>query len=209
MTSTSSNQHERIDTGRQQVGALYARSLLNATEAAGQTEAVLAELDSFVEDVLDKLSGFDTVLSTTLIAPEEKTAMLDKALAGKASPLFLSFLKVTAQHGRLDCLRAIRRAAHEVYNRMRGRIPVVVRTAVALDASGEQLILERLRGMLKAEPQLIREVDPDLIGGLVIRVGDTVYDGSVARKLEQLRLQMIDRSVHEIQSGRDRFSHSA
>jgi F-type H+-transporting ATPase subunit delta len=205
----ANSKSERFDTGQQQVGGLYARSLLGASEAAGQTEAVLAELDSFVEDVLDKLPSFEAVLSTALVSTEEKTALLDKSLRGKASPLFLNFLKVTASHGRLDSMRAIRRAAHEEYNRMRGRISVTVRTATPLDAASEQQITQRLREMLQGEPTLVREVDPALIGGLVVRVGDTVFDGSVARRLEQLRLQMIDRSVHEIQSGRDRFSHSA
>jgi F-type H+-transporting ATPase subunit delta len=209
MAASSGQKHERIDTGQQQVGVLYARSLLGATEAAGQTEAVLGELDSFVEDVLDKLPHFEAYLSTALVSPEEKVAILDRSLQGKASPLLLNFLKVAASHGRLNSLRAIRRAAHEAYERLRGRIPVVVRSATPLDAASEQQVIERLRVMLHAEPQLIREVDPALIGGLVIRVGDTVYDGSVARRLEQLRLQMIDRSVHEIQSRRDRFSHSA
>ncbi|MDZ4783937.1 MAG: ATP synthase F1 subunit delta [Planctomycetia bacterium] len=201
--------HERIDTGEQQVGVMYARSLIGATEAAGQSEAILAEFDSFIEDVLDKLPQFDSLLSTALVSAEEKAALLDRALKSQASTLFLNFLKVTANHGRLNCLRAIRRAAHEVYDKLRGRIPVVVRSATPLDAASEKQLTERLRGMLRGEPQLVREVDPELIGGLVIRVGDTVYDGSVARHLEQLRLQMIDRSVHEIQSRRDRFSHSA
>ena len=48
-------------------------------------------------------------------------------------------------------------------------------------------------------------VRPELIGGLVMRVGDTVYDGSISTRLNKLRQQMIDRSVHEIQSRRDRF----
>jgi len=59
------------------------------------------------------------------------------------------------------------------------------------------------------EPVLVRVVDPDLIGGIVFRVGDTVYDGSVASRLEQLRQQMIHRSVNEIQRRRDRFSSTA
>ena len=52
------------------------------------------------------------------------------------------------------------------------------------------------------------KVDPELIGGAVVRIGDTVYDGSVAGQLERLESQMINRSVHEIQSRRDRFRHS-
>ena len=207
--SNNAKNHERIDTGEQQVGVMYARSLIGAAEAAGQSEAVLAEFDSFITDVFDKLPYFEALLATGRIPAEEKAAILDRALQGQASTLFLNFLKVTANHGRLDCLRAIRRASHEVYDKLRGRIPVVVRSATPLDAASEQQLIERLRVMLRGEPQLVREVDPELIGGLVIRVGDTVYDGSVARHLEQLRLQMIDRSVHEIQSRRDRFSHSA
>ena len=62
--------------------------------------------------------------------------------------------------------------------------------------------------MLDGEPVLETLEDPELIGGVVLRVGDTVFDGSVARQLEQLREQMIDRSVHEIQSRRDRFCNT-
>ena len=62
--------------------------------------------------------------------------------------------------------------------------------------------------MLGGEPIIQWVTDPDLIGGAVLRVGDTVYDGSVAGQLEQLRQQILERSVHEIQSRRDRFSNS-
>ena len=65
-----------------------------------------------------------------------------------------------------------------------------------------------LRRILGGEPQVHPTVDPSLIGGVVLRVGDTVYDGSVARQLDQVREQMINRSGHEIQSRRDRFRHS-
>ena len=66
-------------------------------------------------------------------------------------------------------------------------------------------IAATLRTMLGGEPIFTRTVRPELIGGIVLRVGDTVYDGSVATQLEQIREQMITRSVHEIQSRRDRF----
>jgi F-type H+-transporting ATPase subunit delta len=77
---------------------------------------------------------------------------------------------------------------------------------------GEDLaarIKQQLRDMLGGEPTLVRVVDPDLIGGVVLRVGDTVFDGSVAMRLARVRGQMINRSVHEIQRRRDRFSHPA
>ena len=91
---------------------------------------------------------------------------------------------------------------------MAGRRRVEVRTAAPLDDGLASRIRDHLRGMLSFEPELVSTIDPDLIGGLVVRIGDTVYDGSVSSQLEQIREKMIHRSVHEIQSQRDRFSHT-
>ena len=71
-----------------------------------------------------------------------------------------------------------------------------------------KVIAAALESLLGGQPHVDSQVDAELIGGIVLRVGDTVYDGSVARQLEQARQQMITRSVYEIQSRRDRFRHS-
>ena len=89
---------------------------------------------------------------------------------------------------------------------MRGRFRVHVSTAAEFDGALKQRLADMLRGMLGGEPVLEVSTRPELIGGIVLRVGDTVYDGSIATRLARIREHMIDRSVHEIQSGRDRFS---
>src|SRR5438552_10661901 len=99
---TFSDRH--VNVGAQQVATIYARALVDAAEAAGQTEPVMTELDSFVGDVLDATSKLEAVLGSALISPDEKNALLDKAFRGKASPLFLNFLKVVSHHSRLDLL---------------------------------------------------------------------------------------------------------
>jgi F-type H+-transporting ATPase subunit delta len=76
-----------------------------------------------------------------------------------------------------------------------------------LDEVFSRNLAASLHKLLGGQPELEPSVDPQLIGGIVLRVGDTVYDGSVARQLAQVREQMINRSVHEIQSRRDRFRH--
>ena len=63
--------------------------------------------------------------------------------------------------------------------------------------------------MIDATPVITLEVDPSLIGGLVVQVGDDVYDASVRTRLEQLRDRLIEGKTHEIQSRRDHFSHPA
>lgn len=198
-----------LDPAAEQVGGVYARALLGATEQQKQTEAVLSELDSFVSDVLGAFPRLDLILGSALISPEEKGRTLDRILSGRASPLFLNFMKVLAEHGRLNALRAIRRVAHVLYDELRRRVKVEVITAAPLDPELSGRIVERMRQMLGEEPRLEQVVDPAVIGGLVLRVGDTIYDGSVATRLARMREHMIERSVHEIQRGRDRFSHSA
>jgi F-type H+-transporting ATPase subunit delta len=195
-----------LDIDAQQVGALYAKALLAATEAAGQTEGVLAEFDSLVADVLDRQPKFESVLASGVIPAEEVVGVVDKAFGGRASPLFLNFLRVLAGRGRLGSLRAAHKAAHELYNKLRGRVPVRVTTATELRETLAQEIAQQVRSRLGAEPVLERRVDPRLIAGVMLQIGDTVYDGSVVTQFERLRVQMLDRSVHEIQSRRERFT---
>lgn len=207
MATDSNNTDTDVDVGATHVGGVYAKALLGAAQRTDMA-AVLDELDSLVSDVLEPFPKFEAVLSSELIPFDEKLEMLDRTLAGRASPLMLTFLKVLAKHGRLGALREIRRAAHKLSDELRGQVRVEVTTAVPLDNSQAHRITEQLRGMLGAEPQLRRVTDPKLIGGVVLRVGDTIFDGSIATHLDRVREQMINRSVHEIQSRRDSFSHT-
>jgi F-type H+-transporting ATPase subunit delta len=185
---------------------VYAKALIGAATEAGVADAVLQEFDSLIHDVLETLPKLSDVLSSQFVEEDAKVAMLDKALSGKATPIFLSFLKVVARHGRLDMLRLILLAAHEEYNRVRGRVRVIVSSAEPLGAAAEERIAKEVRERLHLEPVLDKQVHPELIGGIVLRVGDRVFDGSIATQLAKLREKMLDRSVHEIQSRRDRFS---
>lgn len=203
-------EHETVlDTSAQQLAGVYAKALLGATEAAGQTEAVVEELDSLVSDVLDRLPKFDAVLSSNMVSHEDKLGMIDRSLGGRASPLLINFLKVLSARGRLGILRPIRAAVQTQLDEMRGRVRVQVRTAQPIDDALAARIADTVRAMLGGQPILERHTDENLIGGVVLRVGDTVYDASVSTQLEQMRTQMINRSIHEIQSRRDRFGSTA
>ena len=201
---TFSNRH--VNVGAEQVAKVYASALVDAAEAAGQTEAVMDELDSFLGDVLAAAPKLEVGLGSALVSPDEKSALLDKALREQASPLFLNFLKVVSRHGRLDILRPIHQAAHDLYDRMRNIVRVQVASAADLEEPLKFELTNSVRRMVGGKPVLEMEVWPELVGGMMMRVGDTVYDGSISTRLEKVRQEMIDRSVHEIQSRRDRFS---
>ncbi len=197
------------DVGVEHVANVYAKALLDTTEGAGATAAVIEEFDALMTDVLDRFPRLEAVLASTLVSPEEKSALIDRLLKTHTSAILVNFLKVVARHGRLDCLRAIHLQTHAAWDQRRNRIPVWLTTATPLDAAAVEKIVESLQSTLGGEPVIQQEIDPGLIGGAVLRIGDTIYDGSVANQLQNLRQQMIEKSVHEIQSRRDRFRYPA
>jgi F-type H+-transporting ATPase subunit delta len=193
------------DVSVEHIGAVYAKALLGAAEKAGRLDETVEELESLVRDVLDRLPQLEQILCSGLVGHEEKAALLERLFTGKASPLILNFLKVLGRHGRLDVLRAVHRQAKTQYDVLRGVVRVEFLTASPVDAALIEQLQVQLQTMLGGQPVVEHRVQPGLIGGAVVRVGDTIYDGSIATQLENLREQMIDRSVHEIQSRRDRF----
>ncbi len=191
------------------IADVYARAFLDAAENVRQTAALLEEFDSFITDVLDRYPNFEAVIDSTMIPHEEIAALLDRVLGGRVSPLLLNFLKVVSRHGRLDCLRVIHRRLHELFDIIQNRVRVQLTTATPLSAELAGRVRIALRAKLPGEPVLELAADPALIGGAVLRVGDTIYDGSIANQLQILRQQMMDRSANEIQSRRNRFRNSA
>lgn len=204
--SDSATSRSAADVAAESVASVYARALLGA--AGQQAEASVAELDEFVAGVLDAFPKFDAILGSAAIGEAEKVRMLDQTIGRSASKPFLNFLKVLARHARLDIVRPIQRAAHAQLDELLGRVRVEVRTAHELGPDDARRLADSLRTKLGKQAELRMKVDPELIGGLVFRIGDTIYDASIARRLEQVRESMIKRSVHEIQSRRDRFCHS-
>ena len=154
------------DVGVEHVADVYAKGLLGATEKAGQTAAVLDEFDALLAEVLDRFPRFEAILASALVLPEEKSALIDRVLGGRASPMLVNFLKVVARHGRLDCLRAIHRQTHGPVRRAAEPHP---RAADHRHAAGPALaarIAENLRAMLGGEPVLEQDdrSEPDRRG---------------------------------------------
>ncbi|HUG70227.1 MAG TPA: ATP synthase F1 subunit delta [Pirellulaceae bacterium] len=195
-----------FDTGQQYLGAVYAKALLGAAEKSGNAESVLDELNSFVDDVLAKAPNLESTLASPRIAVEAKTAMLDRSLGGKVSVELLNFLKVVARHGRFDCLRAIRQAARQQLNELRGRVEVFLSAAQSPSQESIELIVSRLKALLGKEVDLHIDVEDALIGGVKLRIGDTVYDASVANRLVRLKSELLSKTGQQLRDNLDRFA---
>jgi len=196
-----------IDITVERIADVYAEAFLGAAKNADCVDDMLESFDSLVSDVLDRFPELEKILASALISTEEKEGILDRVLRAESSPMFLNFLKVLSRHGRLDCLRAIHRQTHDLYDEMMGRVNVELVTPVPIDDALADRVVDSIKAIIGGVPVVSRSVDPELIGGAVLKVGDMVYDGSVVTQLQNVRKQMINRSVNEIQSRRDRFRY--
>ena len=159
------------------------------------------------------LAGFGVVapelevlLSSAAIGRTRREELIRKVFEGKASDVVLNFLLVLNSHERLNLLRPIVVALRELHDERAGRVRVQVASAAPLPDDQKQSLAEQLREALRREPILDLKVEPELIAGVRIRVGDWQYDGSVLRRLDDIRNQILTGTSHEIQSRRDRFS---
>jgi F-type H+-transporting ATPase subunit delta len=189
------------------IARVYADAFLNSLPA-GQESDLLGEFQSFLDDVLDRNADFARLLTSARIGRDDKLALIDRVVAGRGSELFTNFLRVLARHERLDLLPLILRHCQIQFEFRSGKKRVQVASAAPLSAEALQEIEKTLAGTFSFQPVIEPSVDPSLLGGLRIRVGDTVYDGSLRARLKQLRFRVRERSLHEIQSGRNRFSHT-
>jgi F-type H+-transporting ATPase subunit delta len=185
----------------------YAEALLNAS--GDEVNAVVEQLEEIETDVLTAQPRFASILASPSVSIVDKDRVLVDTFEGPALPTVVQFLRVLNRHGRLGLLSSVIKQARATLDRRQNRKPVTVRSAVPLDDGQKAEIAARLASMVNATPVITLEVDPSLIGGLVVQVGDDVYDASVRTRLEQLRGRLIERKTHEIQSRRDHFSYPA
>jgi F-type H+-transporting ATPase subunit delta len=192
-----------------QLARHYAEALVNAAVSENQAEAALQDLQAIAGEVLQAYPEFRRLLGSSQVSAAEKDRILVSVFGDHVSSVVLRFLRVLNRHGRLALLAPIASEASQLWDRRHKRIPVLVRTAVPLDASQEAALRDRVARMIAATPLLQITTDPDLIGGLIVQVGDQVWDTSIRNRLEQVRQRLIEGKTHEIQSRRDQFSHPA
>jgi F-type H+-transporting ATPase subunit delta len=199
--------HETVlDNVAQRVTKVYAEALLQAADERGQGAEVVDELQSLVGDVFRREPGLALFLTNPAIGRDRKDEVIRKTFEGRASDLLNDFLHVLNSHDRLEILRGLAGVCKELFDRKHNRMQVQVRSAVPLADDQRERLIRELQSSFGKEPVLSAQVDSALLGGLVVQVDDWVYDASVRTRLEIIRKQLVERSSHAIQSGRDRFS---
>lgn len=178
--------HETVmDSDVQQVAALYAKALLGA--AGSNVDEIVDQLEAVVKECLDRYPQMEIALGSPSFSQEDKEGMLDRIFSGKVNTVLLNTLKVLCRRNRISALRAIQATASELRDEQLGRLRVQVTSAQPLTSAQKTQIAARLSSMFGKQAVLIEKVDSALLGGIVVRVGDQVYDGSVLGKMQSMR----------------------
>jgi F-type H+-transporting ATPase subunit delta len=168
-------------------------------------DEVLGELEELLNTTVKSGSPLRPFFASGVINRITRGEVIRKVFDGRAHPLVVDFLMVVNDHDRLPLIGMIVFQANQLRDRRARRLPVSVSSAVPLGEDQLERVREAVRRNLQLEPIMETKVDPDLLGGVVLRVADWVFDGSIRSKLNELSKQISEKSSHEIQSGRDRF----
>lgn len=200
---------KQTDVGAQRIAKVYAQALLESAEKAGQVQEVLEQFRSLVTDVLQADPRLAALFTSGAIGRDARRHALEKAFKDRANPVLYHFLQVVNDHERLDLVREMLTAALDLDNERNRRVQVTVSTAVPLGGDFRERIANRVRDQFRLEPVLVEKIEPDLLGGMKLQIGDVVYDSTIRTRIDTLKQQLLARSSHEIQSGRDRISIDA
>jgi F-type H+-transporting ATPase subunit delta len=173
----------------EEIAAVYARALFEAALDAGQTDEVREELGQFA-DALDGNRELQIFFFSPYFSTEEKKEGLHKAVKG-AEPIFLNFLELLVENHRMPAIFRTRRGYDALWEEHNRRLPVEVTSAVELDEETVRGIGDRIAEQTGRKVDLSSTVEPAILGGIVVRVGNQVLDASIRNRLETLRKQVV------------------
>ena len=168
----------------------YAQALFELAREANQLDVVHDDIQSLGE-LTGQSDDFKSLVENPFISREKKTAVLDALLQGKSAELTLRFLRFLVSKNRLNLLEDVSEELHQMVLVERGAIEGEIRTAVGLSEDQVKEICLRLKAQFAKDILPTVKVDPELIGGFQVQIGDTVYDYSIKNQLENLRQRII------------------
>jgi F-type H+-transporting ATPase subunit delta len=172
----------------EELARVYSRALFEAAKEHGVLDRVYEELGQFA-DALAEDRNLQVFLFSPYFSSEEKQEGIERIVTD-ADERLVNFLQLLAERHRMPVLFRIRRAFDELWAEENKLLPVSVTSAIELDERLVEEIGKRIEEQTGRRVELSANVDPDVLGGLMVRVGNMVLDATVRNRLEQLRKQV-------------------
>ena len=172
----------------EEIAAVYARSLFEVAKDSDKLDDIRSRLGEF-SDALAESHELQVFFFSPYFSTQEKEDGLDKALEG-ADPIFENFLKLLIENHRMPVLLRVRRAFEDLWREENKLLPVQITSAVELDKKTVEQIGDKIAEQTGRKIELSARVQPEILGGIVVRVGNAVLDASVRNRLESLRREV-------------------
>jgi ATP synthase F1 delta subunit len=172
----------------EEIARVYARSLFEVAREQDKLEVIREELGEFA-DALAGSHELQVFFFSPYFSTEEKKDGLHRTVEG-ADETLTNFLELLLENHRMPVVFRVRREFDRLWDEANDLLPVQITSAVALDESVSRRIGDEIGRQTGKQVELTSTVDPDVIGGIVLRVGNSILDASIRNRLETLRKQV-------------------
>ncbi|MDE0553808.1 MAG: ATP synthase F1 subunit delta [Candidatus Poribacteria bacterium] len=169
----------------------YARALYDAALEQNALADIVADID-YLQALIEGSEAFVQLISSPILSPQFKSETFDQIFADATHPLTINFLKLLALKQRERYLSAMMDVFSAIVDEAAGRLVAKVTTAVALTPQQEGQLIQHLGAYSGKQVRLESTVDPEIQGGFIVQLADTVFDASVATQLQRLRHQLAE-----------------
>jgi F-type H+-transporting ATPase subunit delta len=177
------------------VASRYAKSLLDLSVEKGLLEAVYADMLQ-VKSVSENSKEFINFLNSPIIKSDKKIAAMKAVFDGKLNAITSGFLTIVASKRRESIIPEMANSFVEQYRSHKNVLTAVVTSASGLDAATKQKALDLVKGQMSGEVELVEKVNPNIIGGFILKIGDKQLDKSVARQLSNLKKELTNNALN-------------
>ena len=172
----------------EEIASVYGRSLFEVAQDNDKLDEVKDQLGQFADE-LSENRELQVFFFSPYFSTQEKTDGLEKAVTG-AEPILENFLKLLIEKHRMPVVFRVRREVDSMWEQENKLLPVEVTSAIELDRKTVKQIGDRIGEETGRKVELSAKVEPDILGGIVVRVGNSIIDASIRARLEQLRKQV-------------------
>jgi F-type H+-transporting ATPase subunit delta len=172
----------------EEIAQVYARSLFEVASEQDNLDTVREQLGQFA-DALHDNRQLAVFFFSPYFSAEEKKEGLHRTVEG-ADPAVLNFFEALIERHRMPAIYRIRTEFETLYDKAKKLLPVLVTSAIELDPELVASLGKRIGEQTGNEIELSSKVDPDILGGIVLRVGNFILDASIRTRLEQLRREV-------------------
>jgi F-type H+-transporting ATPase subunit delta len=172
----------------EEIAQVYARALFEVAVEQDSLDEIHEQLNAFA-DAMHENRELTRFFFSPYFSVEEKKDGLERTVTD-ADPAFANFLQALIERHRMPVIFRIRNDFEVLWDDARKLLPVRITSAVTLDADTVKQLGDRIGKQTGKQTEISTEVDPDILGGVVLRVGNVILDASIKNRLEQLRKQV-------------------